>query len=590
MKKKNNLLNYILKMQLTKKIIGFLGMVFLVNFIICLIIFQISFISSNKKEMLVYADRTAEQVKVSMNQYFKDVNYTAYSIIASNWMQELLNRHYDHNTADYQNRCDNAMYFLSTLSQVNGDMGIVVYGNNSTFISTDHLKYNSSYDITKETWYSSLLENRRYAQWGQNPDYLIKDSGSEYFSFYYVITDNFHFQNLGYLVLMIPREDIPLFSGLQNTGVILENIGKEQICNDMAMNLQDIIGNKEKQSENVLIMPDDDVNYVITAEQLEDYGWKMHIITSHMKQTLLGSRQTNILLLSLLSSGLLIVLTGLFFTEYLRKPIIKCKEAFSKMKESDNWGISIENKYHDELGELIGGFNDMSTEIAALAEQNRQSEQLRRAAELEMLLQQINPHFLYNTLEMISGLILEKKTKDAVTVCEQLGAMFRYNLSSNSVTEMKDEYNYINQYMTIAKYKIYSLEYYPYMEESLRHMKFQKFLLQPLIENSVKHGFKEKRDECCMEMSVTEEEGKVCIFIIDNGSGIPPEQLEKIESSFLKIRAGKGSNMGGHVGIENVYRRLWLEYGERMNFIILSREGFGTRIKIEIPKGETKQC
>ena len=590
MKKKNRLLNYILKMRLTKKIIGFLGAVFLVNFVISLIIFQISFVSGNRKEMLTYADRTAEQVKVSLNQYFKDTDYTAYSIIASNWMQELLGRQYEHNTADYQNRWDNAKYFLSTLSQVNGDMGIAVYGNNGTFLSTDQLKFNHSYDITKEKWCPSFLKNKKDTRWEKNPDYLLKDTGSAYFSFYYVITDNYHFQNLGCLILMIPREDIPFFSDLQGTGVIFENESGEQQANDAAMSLPGIMDKLDEKHDKVSVISAGDTNYVINTEKMENYNWKLNVITVHTKQTLLGSKQTKLLLLSLVSSGLLIVFTGLFFTEYLRKPIIKCKEAFSKMKESDNWGLSIENKYYDELGELIGGFNDMSTEIAVLAEQNRQSERLCREAELEMLLQQINPHFLYNTLEMISGLILEKKLKDAVAVCELLGTMFHYNLSSNSDTELEDEFNYVKQYMTIAKYKIYSLDCYFYIEEHLKHLKFQKFLLQPLIENAVKHGFREKRDECCMELSITEKEGKVLIFIIDNGCGIPECQLKKIERSIQKIKTGLVSDMGGHVGIENVFRRLWLEYGNQMTFHIFSREGFGTRIKIEIPKGVAGEC
>lgn len=589
-RKTGKIKEYVLKLRLTQKIVFFLSSAFIANFIACLIVFQVSYMLNSSTEMKAYAQSTAQQVEITFNQYFKNLDYTAYSIISSNWLQRLLALNYNQNTQDYQNQWDSAANFMGTLSQLNNDMAVIIYGSNGTHLSTENVKYNSQYDITEETWYPLFEQDKKYANWGEDYDFLIQDMDKTYYSFYYRITDNYHFKDLGYLIVMVPEEDIPYFSVEQNAGVVLENQDGLMKKSRTAKDYEESMGKTVEYQSDSRIYTGRYYNYAVYNRKLDSPNWTVHVITSHKKQPFFASKQSHILFLTLLFSSILIVCASLLFTKYIRNPILKCKEALLKMQSSDNWGISIKNKYYDELGDLIQGFNNMSNEIARLADENRQSEELRRVAEREMLQQQINPHFLYNTLEMISGMILEKKLKDAIAVCELLGSMFRYNLSNGSETFLEDEYRYISQYMQIAKYKIYSLEYYSEIDEELKKQRFQKFLLQPLVENAVKHGFKNKRIDCCMELDIHREQEDICISIIDNGAGMSQKTLKNIEYLFNQIKHRKEYVATGHVGIENVYRRLWLEYGDEMIFSIISREGFGTKIIIRIPVKEEKTC
>jgi two-component system sensor histidine kinase YesM len=123
----------------------------------------------------------------------------------------------------------------------------------------------------------------------------------------------------------------------------------------------------------------------------------------------------------------LFVMINLSFSRYLSVPIVKCKNAMLEIR-NDNFGVRVENHYHDEIGELIDGFNEMSGVLLTLLRQNASIDKLRRDAEIDALQQKVDPHFLYNTLEIINALILDSQNSEAVRVCEILGQIYHYNL------------------------------------------------------------------------------------------------------------------------------------------------------------------
>ena len=122
---------------------------------------------------------------------------------------------------------------------------------------------------------------------------------------------------------------------------------------------------------------------------------------------------------------------------------------------------------------------------------NKMISALQKDAEIKMLERQINPHFLFNTLEIINSLILSKKEK-AVKVCETLGQLYRYNLKTEQMDYAEGGTEYTKQYLLIMKYKINDFSYFDDVDERLMEAPFMKAILQPLVENSIKHGFQRK--------------------------------------------------------------------------------------------------
>ena len=147
---------------------------------------------------------------------------------------------------------------------------------------------------------------------------------------------------------------------------------------------------------------------------------------------------------------------------------------------------------------------------------------------------------------------------------------------------------YIRQYLLIMKYKIPDLTVYYDIEGKLQGNKILKSIMQPLVENSIKHGFYEKAGECCLTISITEEQDKIQLSVMDNGTGINQEKYRCLMNEFEAIRKNPNQRKetSVHVGIWNVFHRLYLEYGEKMEFKITAKEGKGTKIQIYLPKGD----
>lgn len=210
---------------------------------------------------------------------------------------------------------------------------------------------------------------------------------------------------------------------------------------------------------------------------------------------------------------------------------------------------------------------------------------LQKDAEIKMLERQINPHFLFNTLEIINSLILSKKEKKAVKVCETLGQLYRYNLKQNKWITLKEELEYTKQYLLIMKYKINDFSYFDDVDERLMEAPFMKAILQPLVENSIKHGFQRKNQECCISIIIHLKNEKIHIEVMDNGSGMEAVQQQLLSEEIQNIYEHPMKRLPetGHVGIKNVVQRLYLEYGDAFDVKIISNAGYGTRIEMEIP-------
>lgn len=267
-------------------------------------------------------------------------------------------------------------------------------------------------------------------------------------------------------------------------------------------------------------------------------------------------------------------------------PILRCRDAMTEIR-NNHMGIQVEHSYQNELGELMNGFNEMSASIGLLIEKNKTISLLQKETEYQMLLQQINPHFLYNTLELINGLILSGEREQAVRVCETLGQIFRYNLKRDKWVQVQEELDYIKQYLLIMKCKVRNLSVYYEVEAGVVKKKILKSVLQPLVENSIRHGLVKQYQDSCITVMIENLEEGIGVMIMDNGVGISGERMKALKMDIDRIRENpvQKSESSAHIGVLNVFQRLYLEYGERMHFNISAREGAGTKIQIVLPEG-----
>ena len=317
----------------------------------------------------------------------------------------------------------------------------------------------------------------------------------------------------------------------------------------------------------------------------EFFRWDLITVVDEKYQTMNNPMMVLVFVGILVLVGCLLIVVAAAVSRYLTNPILDCADAMLEIR-NNNIGIQIENTYFDEIGELIDGFNEMSGSIYSLIEKNKMISTLQKNAEIKILERQINPHFLFNTLEIINSLILNGKEKSAVKVCETLGQLYRYNLRQNKWITLREEIDYTMQYLLIMKYKINDLTYFCDVDEKLMELPFLKAILQPLVENSIKHGFQRKQQECCISINIRKHNENLHIEVMDNGGGMEEAQLAVLNEEIYKIYENPMERLAEetHIGIKNVVQRMYLEYGEAFRVKIISTAGFGTRIELEIPE------
>ena len=244
----------------------------------------------------------------------------------------------------------------------------------------------------------------------------------------------------------------------------------------------------------------------------------------------------------------------------------------------------------EEITRLCSSFNTMLREQARLTRELQQATvnlyemQLgRKQAELEYLRSQINPHFLYNTLEAIQGIALEHGVPKIADAAGALGKLFRHNIQGSDMIPLGKELEITQAYLTIQKLRFADkLNVLISIRENTRGIPVMKLLLQPLVENAVYHGLEPKTGPGTLFIGARLEKGDLLISIYDDGVGMPSGRLAALQEE-LERPAASGKAETAHIGLLNVQHRIRLRYGMPYGLTLHSTPGGGTRVTVRVP-------
>ena len=278
---------------------------------------------------------------------------------------------------------------------------------------------------------------------------------------------------------------------------------------------------------------------------------------------------------------LLAMLVSKIFARKITLPVEKLVGAMKQVGKGD-FSVRLATSGMDELQYLTEKYNDMSEQIRILIEENYESEIRNRESEIMALNLQMNPHFLYNTLETVNWKIMEQtgKRTAANDMLEDLSEILVYSLDEREQATLEQEIHVTECYIMILKerYGELFLVEWSYEEEVLA-IPVVKFVLQPLLENAVNHGIREKEGGTGrIRIKIFVKEEKLHIHVVDNGAGIEKEKLTRLRKGLEEGRLGDS-----HIGIFNTNKRLQLAYGESCQMKITSRKGEGTVVMLVIP-------
>lgn len=240
-----------------------------------------------------------------------------------------------------------------------------------------------------------------------------------------------------------------------------------------------------------------------------------------------------------------------------------------------------------ELKKLVESFNNLNLRLTESLQQNYEIRLEEQQSRIQMLQFQINHHFLYNTLNIIKSLATLNNVPEIETVSVCMSDLLRYNLTKFPIALLREEVSQINRYMTIQNIRFPKKFLFEVnIPEHFLTFRIPAFIMQPIVENCIEHGFQEKEEGCYISISCTLEKNTLHFFIADNGSGIDEQTLSVIRSSLsFGFVSGQKSPESHHssIGIYNVHQRIQSYYGKTYGLDIESCYGQGTIVDIRLP-------
>lgn len=320
---------------------------------------------------------------------------------------------------------------------------------------------------------------------------------------------------------------------------------------------------------------------LITVQDFDKFDWKIISIIPLDEITYENKEMTRLIVI-FGSICLMIAFVASYLLSYtISKPILKLVNVMKEIKSGD-FKLRANLKAKGEIGMLGDGFNSLMDRINSLMDKIYIQQKSKRENEFKLLQSQIKPHFLYNTIETIISFIkLDMKDK-AMLTAKNLAGFYRISLSKGKdIISIEEEMQLINNYLSIQKLRyIEYLDYQIDFEDKILKYQIPKLTLQPLVENSIYHGLKEKEEKGNLIIKGYYEQDAIKIEVFDDGVGMTGDQIRSVFNSPPNDK--KNTDFGLH----NVDTRLKLKYGNQYGIIIESRVGEYTKVIVSLPAVE----
>lgn len=318
-----------------------------------------------------------------------------------------------------------------------------------------------------------------------------------------------------------------------------------------------------------------------TVSRSEHTGWIVVGVSMVSELMYRADAARKIYLVIALALFLAALALAYLLSDEMTKPIKALEKSMKEVEKGNFAHAVLDVREENEIGHLSRNFNMMTEEIKNLMEQRDREQQIKRRSELKALQSQINPHFLYNTLDSIIWMAEWGKNQEVVRMTSSLAKLLRRSISNEQeIVTVAEEVEYTETYLTIQKMRYKDkLEYEILVEPEVMKEKVIKFILQPLVENAIYHGIKYKEGKGLIRIWGFLQEAQMILLVQDDGKGMEAEVLEHIFEKHTRDTRSNG------VGLNNVNERIQLYYGEEYGISFRSIPGKGTEAAIVLPFG-----
>jgi len=546
--------------------------------------------------------KLAENTAIMISNDSRILNYT----YSSNSTSEAEISRYLNNCLDF-NKYDTHEEGLAYIENLIDD---IIFISEKSIIITRKLNF-TSYNIRRELnneWFKKAYFNKGRLIWSDyfynsSSEQLVKSTSSElnsrlnqFMLIRYIVNEKTS-EDVGYIALSINFENLSrlidnIKVGKAGNLFVIDNKGTILACEDRAQILKTINfdGQTMKKvlstSSNINFFEGkiDNRNYFIFHAPLSINNWKL-VLTIPVKE-LEESVSSTLFSISIVGVLSFIVITAIS-TLVLNNMSHPLKEILASIKQTRDGNLSqkVDVQGCMEVKQLSTEFNFMLDKINSLLERIVEEQKVLRKAELKALRAQINPHFLYNTLDSIKWLICSGDGKKASELATSLSTFFRLSLSGgNEEIPIRDEVEHVRHYLFIQKLRCGdNMNYILDIDAEIENFKTPKLILQPIVENALFHGLNKKEGAGLIKIVAKRKDEQTIIFeVFDDGLGMSPEELDslnqRINDPLLQSTAGSHG-----YAIRNVNQRIKLSYGDKYGIHYKSKYNVGTKVSVTIP-------
>lgn len=516
----------------------------------------------------IQLERLYEELSYQMEHTIKNLDEKANNYYAASNMFYMDNTLQSYLTADYSQRGYEDLYsYVDDLFS-----NVKIFNPDITKISV----YTSNRTLPQDEYYFYLLDPENLPDWyqttGNGGVMHMQNTGNGTISF----TRKLNFYESGqyqiFVYMEITEDYLNQMLGLGDeeiTMVLLNDAGEIQASNHpelIGKNMASI--NLEKQ---------------IFMKNNTAYCGQLQMFTDSRRYDKEAGLAASRNFLAFFVSSVLALAAIYLYSRSFRNKVDKVRQGAKSIGEGKldyRIFLSENGRGRDELDEIADSVNQMGEQIHTLIEESYKKELDRKISELNLLQEQINPHFLYNALSSISVLAMGNGDKVASRAILYLSDFYRITLSKGKQDiPIREELNLLESYLKIQRMRFDdSIEVEYELDESLLDVHVVKLTLQPIVENAIHHGRDNDSEVFHILIRLFEEQEKTVFEVIDDGCGMDPEKLMDLQNSM--------NHSEGGYGLRNVNIRIKLQYGPQYGVYIESERGFGTKIRIEFPGRE----
>lgn len=486
----------------------------------------------------------------------------------------------------------NYNYNLNFKNQYTVDIdGIYVLGRNGAIFRSSKGTLRKQ-EFREEEWFKQVIETREELWLAPHPGSdIIQNLDYLTISVVYPVKDRISSRILGVVVVDVRAESL---NKIEDNGLVFE--GKSYILDEDDKVIYSDQSNDEEEIDAVNhAFHENQADHTGTADKIEiggkaclyssmylsNNGWKTVGIISDRQVYAPFERLRMAIIFAILVFGIIAVIFAWKGADNVYEPIKKVRTTMKQVEKGD-FNVQLKIASQDEVGELAQSFNHMIEKIKRLMAQEQESQEKLRYAELKALQSQINPHFLYNTLDSINWMVRMGRNDKVEEMIDALSTFFRISLSKGRhFISIREELIHVEKYIMIQKVRYERImESEICVPEEFFGYDIIKMTLQPLVENALYHGIKEKGEGGVIRITAEGQGDNIVFCVSDTGLGMSKEKLEKLQ---IMMDQGIDHDPDAY-GIINVQKRIHMYFGTEYGLRFESEPGSGTSVYVTIPK------